>query len=294
MRVWGQVQKRLRRLSDTRRYEVFLTEKSGDAREYTKKITRRCSEEKTLIVIGGDGTLSEVVDGACLNSDKISIAFVPTGYANDIARNMKRHRIGGRLEQIFSDREERRVDYGVLDAKNGNRRFVCSCGIGLDAAIFHKLMLSRIRACGSRGITLRSARLSYFVTFIRELGRAGRSRGYILLDKERRVEFNNIIVASAHVHPYESGYLMGSGANCEDGYLDICIVSTREKLKLLKIMMAALFGIHKRMGGVHCYRCREAEIHTDEPMPVHADGESYGELRDISLSCVPRKLRIRV
>lgn len=295
MRVWRQVQRRLPKFSGTQRYEVFLTEKTGDARAFSRKITERCREEKTLVVIGGDGTLSEVVDGACLDSDRVSIAFVPTGYANDFARNLRRkYRLRRQPERFFTAERERMLDYGVLDAENGNRRFVVSAGIGFDAAVFHELLASRCRQCGEYPLRLHSARFSYFLTFLRELKRAQRTRGYILLDQEQRVEFNNIIFISAHVHPHESGYLLGSGANCEDGRLDLCIVSTKRKLRIVRILLAALFGIHKKMSGVHCYRCREAEIHTAEAFPVHTDGESCGKLRDLVLSCVPRKLRVRL
>lgn len=295
MRVWRQVQQELPKLASVSRYEVFLTEKTGDARAFSRKITEKCREPKSLVVIGGDGTLNEVVDGACFDSDNVSISFIPTGYANDFARNIqKKCRLKKQLKQIFSDEAVRKLDYGLLDAESGNRRFVVSSGIGFDAAVFHELLAVRCKKSENKPWRLRSARMNYLITFLKELGKARRSRGYVLLDQEKRIEFNNIIFISAHVHPHESGYLLGSGADCQDGYLDLCIVSTKRKLRVVRILLAALFGGHKKMNGVHCYRCKEVEIHTEEPLPVHTDGESCGNLRDLVISCVPRKLRIKL
>ena len=66
------------------------------------------------------------------------------------------------------------------------------------------------------------------------------------------MEFQHILFLSIHNHPYESGYALGCGASGEDGVLDLCLVSTKKKLRLLYIMFAALFGKHKSLPGVHC------------------------------------------
>ncbi len=295
LRVWQKVQKKLPKLLNAQRYEVFLTEKSGDARDFSRKITERCRESKTLIVIGGDGTLNEVVDGSCFDTDNVAIAFIPTGVTNDFARYFrKKINLNKRIQQIFMSSEEKRMDYGLLNAENGNRRFVVSAGIGFDAAIFHELLSERCKKETSVKRGFRSERIRYIFSFMKALKGAKRSKGYLLLDQERRIEFNNIIFISAHVHPYEAGYLLGSGADCNDGYLDLCIVSTKHKFRVLRIMFGAIFGVHKNMKGVHCYRCKEVEIHTEELLPVHVDGENFGELRDVFMNCVPGKLRVKI
>ena len=103
--------------------------------------------------------------------------------------------------------------------------------------------------------------------------------------------------------PASAAYSAGRWAACRmvcpkadgaDGYLDICIVSTKYKWRLLLIMLASIFGKHVTHTGVHLYRCREAVIHTDRALPVHVDGESIGEQTDYTLTCIPKKLRLRL
>jgi YegS/Rv2252/BmrU family lipid kinase len=70
-------------------YEVtaYPTQRSEDALEKTKNFT----EDYHLVVCsGGDGTLSEVVNGMVARQDKkmIPIGYIPTGTTNDFARGM--------------------------------------------------------------------------------------------------------------------------------------------------------------------------------------------------------------
>ena len=148
--------------------------------------------------------------------------------------------------------------------------------------------------CPKEKQRIRSKSLSYFYAFFKELKRAKKLKGSILLDGEERVEFNHILFLSIHNHPYESGYALGSGASGEDGFLDLCLVSTKKKLRLFWIMFTALFGMHKSLPGVHCYRFKKVEIHLEQEMAFHVDGESLGKEKDLSISCMPRRLRIQI
>lgn len=295
MRVWRRMQKALQRPENRESYELFLTEKTGDARNISRQLTERCQEERTIVVVGGDGTLNEVVDGSCLDRDRVSIIFVPSASGNDFAKiYRKRYRPGRSLRELALPEREMRLDYGVLDSERGNRRFVVSSGIGFDAALFQDMLEEEGRSRERGGFYLPFRLFAYFLSFVRELRRAKKSRGALLLDAERRIEFNNVLFISAHVHPYEGGCLLASGANGSDGCLDLCVVSTRSKHRLIRIMIAALFGFHKVLPGVHCYRCRRAEISMEEELPVHTDGEAWGRARKLSICCVPGRLRIRL
>ena len=139
-----------------------------------------------------------------------------------------------------------------------------------------------------------SGTLSYIYDFFKGIVGAKKCRGTIVLDGEERIEFNHILFLSVHNHPYEGHYAFGKGASGEDGFLDLCLVSTTHKLRLLRFMLAALFGIHRSLPGVHCYRFKKAEIHMEEGLLCHVDGETVGKKQDLSISCRPRKLRIQI
>lgn len=290
--VWNEILHVLQNAGKEIEYEVYITAKPGDAREFSKKLTGKCREEKTITVIGGDGTLNEVVDGTCLNCSNISIAFIPTGSGNDFARSF---RIRGNLKKRLKDLETAKtelVDYGVLNCSDRNRRFVVSAGIGFDAAICHRLLYSSMREKMHR---LGMGKLLYPAAGLKELFCLKPTRGYVVLDGDRRCEFNNLLFISAHIQPYEGGgFKLAPAADCRDGMIDLCVVSCRNKFHLITVMLSALLGIHMHMSGVHTYRCRSAEIHTERALPVHTDGESCGMQTDLALNCVQRRLKVKV
>ena len=66
-------------------YEVFCTKKAGDATEYAKKICEEHPEMKRIIMVGGDGTANESINGL-ENYGHFELGYVPTGSSNDLAR----------------------------------------------------------------------------------------------------------------------------------------------------------------------------------------------------------------
>ena len=61
---------------------VFETEKAGQATHLAHDLTQE--GEGDVIVVGGDGTLHEVVNGFT-NFDKCALGLIPTGTGNDFA-----------------------------------------------------------------------------------------------------------------------------------------------------------------------------------------------------------------
>lgn len=294
LKIWAKVQKYLNKTGNAQSYEVFMTEKPGDARAFSRRLTERTAHPKVIIVIGGEGTFNEVVDGSCLDQDNVSIAYLPTRQDDDLARCFRRKlKFKDQLEQLFCEDEDRVLDYGVLSTDSMSRRFVASSGIGFDAAVFLDLYDEKCE-CLQRKKKSHIGKLTYFRSFLKELRKAVKTRGYIDMDDEVRHEFNNILFISAHVHPYEGGCKLGPKADSADGYLDLCIVSTKHKWRILWIMVLSLIGRHSRMRGVHTYRCREVSIHTERALPVHVDGENITSLNEITLRCVPQKLKMRI
>lgn len=291
--VWKAIQRDIQKANLQIDYEVYMTTKPGDAREFSRRLTGKCRDKKTITVIGGDGTLNEVVDGTCMNCDNISIEYIPTGATNSLARSLKlQMNLKKQLKQLSKEKADEAVDYGVLNCQDGNRRFVVSAGIGFDAAMCHDFLDDTLR----KKMNARFGGFAaYLATVCREISRLKPCKGYIEMDGEKRREFNNILFISAHIQPYEGGsFKLAPDADCRDGMIDLCVVSCKNKFRLFSVLLSALTGTHRHISGVHTYRCRSVKIHTENKLPVHTDGESCGEQTDITLNCVPRKLRLMV
>ena len=91
--------------------------------------------------------------------------------------------------------------------------------------------------------------------------------------------------------PFEGGgFRFCPNAQNNDGKLDLCMIHDVSKIKLLFLMAIGLFGWHTSLKGVDTFRCKQVQIHTSAPMPVHADGESAFLQNAISVTCEQERL----
>ena len=292
-KIWKRLEKQLDHAGAE--YEAHLTEKPGDAAEMASRLTDGCKDPRIIVAMGGDGTVNEVLNGLAF-CGPITLGYIPTGSGNDLARSLKLPRRPGRcLKKILNPRYHKLLDYGVLSygrEEVAHRRFVVSAGTGFDAAICHNLLYSKTKVVLNK---LHLGKLSYILVGLKQLIIARPTKGYILLDGVKKVEFNHIYFISAHIHAYEGGgFKFAPKADPADGMLDICIVHNASKRKLIPILINAFLGGHRNYSGVRHYTCREAEIHTDKTMPVHVDGESCYCQNDLQLRCIEKKIRLIV
>ena len=107
-------------------FEIFLTAASQNA---WKTVEKPLDESYTdLVVIGGDGTLNEAINGLKYN---IPVSIIPNGSGNDFVKNIN---IGHDLEdqiQVLRTGKVKHIDLGVC---NG-RKFINGVGIGFDGQI---------------------------------------------------------------------------------------------------------------------------------------------------------------
>ena len=80
-KIWKKIEQRLVR--DGVEYQAYLTEYAGQATEYARKLTSHCKEARVIVVVGGDGTMNEVVDGI-VSCDMVTLGYIPVGTGSDL------------------------------------------------------------------------------------------------------------------------------------------------------------------------------------------------------------------
>ncbi|WP_312426730.1 diacylglycerol/lipid kinase family protein [Lacrimispora sp.] len=276
-------------------YQAFLTEKPGDAKRFARELTEGCRESSVIIGVGGDGTVNEILDGISF-CGSVTFGYIPAGSGNDLARSLKLPKNPVRcLKKILHPKYYKLMDYGVLsygDGEISHRRFMVSAGIGMDAAVCHNILYSK-----SKGLLRKFfiGKLIYILIGIKQLILAKPSKGYILLNGVQKIEFSHAYFISVHIHPYEGGgFKFAPDANFEDGQLSVCVMNSRNKRKLIPVLIRSLMGRKSLHRGIRFYTCEEVMIHMDHPMAVHVDGESCFCQNDVQLRCIGKKLRMIV
>lgn len=292
-RVWNKIEKLL--TMESIEYRAFLTERAGHAAEYAEQLTRSCKEPRLIVIIGGDGTVNEVLDGLCF-CGTITLGYIPAGSGNDLARSLKLPKSPRKcLKKILHPKYFKLLDYGVLtygDEIVKHRRFAVSAGVGLDAAVAHNLLYSRTRMAFNRA---HAAKLAYVMTGIKQLMKAKPTKGYVILDGAKKVEFNYIFFIAVQIHPSEGGcFRFAPGADYGDGRLEVCVASHPSRLQMVSVLMRAMMPRLVKNKGIRIYSCREVLIHTDRPMAVHVDGESCQCQNEVEIRCIERKVRMIV
>lgn len=296
LKVWNQTKEYLQSIGIT--YDVFFTAKQGDAMAKAYELSKKQEEltggdSLTIIAVGGDGTINEVINGLDFSKNVI-FGCIPSGSGNDLCRSLGFPQgTASILKKLFTNGYVREMDYGVLTNADGtlNRRFLVSCGIGFDAAVCHKLEVSRFKnLCNKCGM----GKLAYTIVGAGCFFAEKPVKASMNVDGERQMEAKSLFFCSVQNHPYEGGgYKFAPNAQWNDGMLDMSIVSSRSKLRLFPILLNKKGGLHEN-GTVRFVPGRDITIHTEKPLPMHADGELMGIQSDVTIRCVRGQIKVLV
>lgn len=289
-------------------YKVYFSEKEGDITQFARLHTENPAaggDEVHLIVLGGDGTANEAVQGIC-DFSRTRFSYIPTGSSNDLARDMgiSKDPVAA-LEKILAAKEPLLMDVGLLHYNSAflpegssyktisipDRRFMVSCGIGFDAGVCEEILRSPMKKILNK---IGLGKLIYVGVALKQLFAAGNAQAWIQIGDHTApaVSLNKLLFAACMNHRYEGGgFKFCPHADAADGILDLCSASNIPKWKLLRILPTAYQGKHFRFDGVDKFSGSSMHIRTSAPLWIHTDGEIAAMSDDISLSCLTGVLR---
>lgn len=139
-------------------YTYHITQYAAHATELAKSLVEQGYER--LLVLGGDGTLSEVINGVMHadvpDTSKISVGLMPRGTGNDWGRfwNLDK-RYKRSLDIFFNTGKPNPVDVGCLTVKRAGVEqkyyFINSIGFGIDAKTCERAQILKYYV-GSHGL----------------------------------------------------------------------------------------------------------------------------------------------
>lgn len=285
--IWEELEEILKNRSVA--YQALFTKYQRHATAMVRELTND-GQEHTIVVLGGDGTINEVIDGIS-DLSRTTLGYIPIGSSNDFARSFHLPSNPRKaLEMVLSPSAFSYMDVGILSYKNREKRFAVSTGMGLDAAICHQAVISRLKIFLNR---IHLGRLTYAAISLHRLLRLRPATVRLALDGKESLSFPNTFFAVAMNHPYEGGGFRFSPASdpC-DGLLNIMVISGISKFKVLALLPLAFKGWHTCFRGVYSYACKEAIIESETALPVHTDGEPVFLQHSVRVCLESGKLRI--
>lgn len=275
-------------------YQCVLTEYPGHGIKLAAKLTEEKEDPAPIVaVMGGDGSLNEALNGFHMENAPI-LGYLPTGSGNDFARGMKLPPEPKQaLDHILNPKYFYQLDYGAVlygeENRPASRRFLVSCGMGYDAAVCHNINKTKVKNLFN---ALHLGKISYLLIGIKQIILCRLTDGTLKIEGGETIPLKNIAFVSCHNLPYEGGgFPFAPGAEADDGYLDLCVVTAKSRLRFTLVLLFALLGgRHVRLRGVRQIRCREASLRLNTPLPLHTDGEVLGYYRGMDIKCHPKEL----
>lgn len=270
-------------------YECFRTAYPGHATRIVRQITSD-GREHTLVVLGGDGTVNEVL-GGIEDVSKVTLGYIPTGSSNDFARGLKLPKDPQKaLEVILHPGQIRKMDVGLLTRAGKERRFAVSAGIGFDAAICHQAAVSKLKVILNR---LKLGKLTYAGIALNRLFHDKPVEAEVILDGGEAKRYKKVYFVAAMNHPYEGGgFYFCPKALCDDRKLDVIVVSNLPKLIVLLMLPTAFKGWHVHFPGISVFQCSEVCIRMERPLPIHTDGEPVFLRKEVKAELLKEQIRV--
>ena len=275
-------------------YEALFTEKKGEAAKLAREAAERDEEkektesEKIIVAMGGDGTISEVMDGIW-DHPEVTFAFIPIGAGNDFARSLGISSNWRKaLTGILSEKHRIYFHPGRLEYDGKVRHFGGSMGIGFDAAVCDGANRLRFKSVFNR---LGLGQFTYTGVAIKLLVTSSCDKLKIRLDGKEIHRFKKVLFLCGLKGNYEGGgFMFAPDARIDDEYLHICIAAGIPVFKRFLLLPKALKGKHVGVPGVYMYRCKKIEILSSRPKLIHGDGEVNGPVTKVTASLEPTEV----
>lgn len=276
-------------------YRMYRLEHRGHATSLTQKIIAENEGEIRIIVVGGDGTFNEMLNGIT-DFERVTVGVIPAGSGNDLCYGLgipsdpfQALSVALRNDHIV------KMDIGrtIFHKNNTSRYFAISSGIGLDAEVCARTEHSRCKTILNR---LRLGNLSYLVNTIGALFGGTYADATIITDcsgEQQSRKVKRMFFLAAMNQRYEGGHLsMAPDADCFDGELSCVMAYDMAKPVALGCLGLLLSGKHVNAKKIDVIPQKSVRIILDEPKEVHTDGEVHGLYDDITIECHHRKLKI--
>ena len=280
---WGLNRSRVRRAETFLRenkfsFSSFTTDYPGHAREIAAEAA--IQKVETIVVIGGDGTLNEVINGVlaagCSQIPRIGI--IPSGSSNDFSKSL---RIPQQLHKACRTIINGKTKYVDIGQAGGNY-FCMASSVGLFAEVSAK-------SVHMKGLSGSLRYIAAAICVIRKM-----SSGWEMNIKADERIFHGIYgVLLVSNTPRYGGLFFTPRARPDDGLFDCLIIEMPKKLEALSLIPLTLrkaLTSHKK---VTMFRTKSLSVSLAPSAPLSNDGEVYSNLfSSVDYKILPQKLQI--
>ncbi|NIR51708.1 diacylglycerol kinase family lipid kinase [candidate division KSB1 bacterium] len=272
-KTWHKLNTSLKDILDD--FSAEFTEKAHDATRFTQQALANGCE--TIIAVGGDGTMNEVVNGFFKDGKLINpearLGFISLGTGSDWIRTFGAERnITGAAERLMTG-TVKNCDLGLvqccdMQGKPTKRYFINVADAGFGAAVAYRVNRST-KALGPF--------YSYFSALVRALFAFRNIPVKLSIDEncEEQVVFS---VVAANGQFFGGGMWIAPEARVDDGLFEVVIVEETSKFEVLANISKIYKGTLQQNPKVRFVQAKKIQVETSSEALVETDGEQAGRL----------------
>ncbi len=237
---------------------IIISTFSGSLISISRRLSKK--EECRFYVLGGDGTLNEVVTG--IMGTKSEIVIIPCGTGNDFIKSVSKYKSIRKI--IYNSINTPSTPTDVIKLNN-NKYCINILNMGFDAMVAKNVNIFR----NFPFISGKSKyNLSIFYTLLQNRNFKFKIRTDNNIEKGRYT-----LIAISNGKFYGGGICPSDSANVHDGILDICKIASsrvREKIILLPKYQK---GLHEKIDKINHERTKTISVVSTRKFPISIDGE---------------------
>ena len=251
-------------------YKVLKTSKEKNANDLMNEVI---GDE--LIVIGGDGTINEVIN----NYHGKEFIYLAYGSGNDLARSIKFNR-NIEISKLLDTNKYIEYDVGVVN----DRKFCSGFDIGFNADIIKRTDGSKLKKYLGKYIYLLKGVI-----------------GILMLKKYKvkiswddgEIETDKLYLLNAMIQPYEGGGIkFAPDATGQDGKLHVMIMENMSLITFIYNYLCLLFKKHNKLRKVKQITTDRLTIKTNQRY-FQIDGELIDSEEKLNLSCISKFYKLK-
>lgn len=241
-------------------FQVHQTAAAHDAETIARRLTT--AGASNLVVVGGDGTLHEVLNGI-VDPSYCTLGLIPAGTGNDFAEAAGIPLDTEEALKILLERKAKPVDFLQV----GERRCMNVAGLGIDVQVLQRCARGKMKG-----------KLKYVLSLIQTV--FGYKGCKVLVESDGVEVARDVLLAAAcNGSQFGGGLRICPTAEIADGKISVVTVDCLGGVfKIVKAFLALIKGKILSLPASNQFLCDRVRLTTQQPCAVQLDGEIYQNL----------------
>lgn len=281
-------------------FQCASTKAAGDGRRIAEAEAR--AGRRLIIACGGDGTISEVVNGIIASESRtVELGILPSGTGGDFRRTLNVPSRSADAARSLRNARARVIDVGRVVYRNNSgadeeRYFVNVVSCGMAGEVVRRVKRDASRWVPAPTTALLGGKISFALAALQTALSFENTALVVEADNggERRFKMANLSIANARF--IGGGMKIAPLAQLDDGLLDVIAVGDMGTAEILTRVPQLYRGTHLNLQQVSHARVKRISVRPADnraQITVEVDGELAG-LLPARVEVVPRALRVLI